>query len=146
MPEWFSSHDAVDYQLALYLAAQGVVRDTNVDQTTSGVLPAVYVGELYDEPDYAIALTVVGEVRDDDANPQVDVLLAMRSGPEDRQQLYDLSEKVFQALHDRTRLELTANQGIALCRRTLKGPVVQDQNRRWLRVDTYRLRMLVPNP
>ncbi|MBV7292374.1 minor capsid protein [Corynebacterium sp. TAE3-ERU16] len=142
----FADHGGADYQLAEYLHSLGLVWDPAEDQAAAVGVPAVYTRLMMDKPDRAVGITVTADERDDDANPRVSLLVVCRSDPWDAAQLDRDAGAIFAALHDRSHYELTAGQGVLLSRRTLQGPPVQDQNRRWQRADTYVLRLLAPKP
>lgn len=141
----FNPHELTDLEVAMYLHAQGIVNDPNSDQNVVTDLPAVFVGELPDQPDRAISIAVIVDDRDeDDANPAFTILIVCRGVPNDLWSLRELGGDVFTAMHDRTHFNLTANQRVLTSRRISKGREVLDQNRRWQRADVYRLRVAVP--
>lgn len=133
-----------DYHLAKYLHAAGLVQDVEGAQLSGG-LPAMFLGDLPADPDAAVALVTAAEDRtEDDANPWLTIVVIVRSAPWDIAGLRRSAGDVFHRLHDRTHYDLTAGQSILVSRRISRGPEILDQNRRWQRADTYRLRLAVP--
>lgn len=132
-----------------FLASEGVVRDPNSNQLTKGTLPAVFAHYLRDvvgAPDEAVA--VIGPtVRQDPthSNPELTLLVVVRSEPWRLDRLEQLAQDVTRALHHEKAFALTATRGLAYCELALTGQPVQDDNRRWVRVDTYVARARVPN-
>lgn len=136
----------IDRMVAEYLHANGIVQDPSAEQQTVDDRVAVFLRHIPDSPDHCVGLAVISENRDlDDANPEIGLLVVMRTAPWNHDQLSHLAAKIFTLLHDASNYRLTATQRVLLSRRTVRGPVVQDKNRRWQRADTYHLRLLVPN-
>lgn len=133
-----------DYHLAKYLHSEGLVQDVDAEQLP-GTLPALFLGDLPSGPDAAVSLLTAAEDRtEDDVNPWLTIVVVMRSAPWDIAGLRRTAEGVFQRLHDRTHYALTAGQRVLVSRRISRGPEIHDQNRRWQRADTYRLRLAAP--
>ena len=143
---WFDGRESLDYQVAVFLASRGITRHPDDDQEAEGPLPAVFLGGAGDTPDRCVSVTVTGDDFDsDDACPMMTVQIMYRGEPWDRGQLDGLAAWVFGSMHDRTGYQLTAGQGVLHSRRVHRGPVAQDRNQRWFRVDVYRLRLAVPS-
>ena len=147
MADWGSAYERLGLDVARYLAARGVVRDPEDDQQAPGDLPAVVLGQLH-ELEGGEAVGVIGpwEVTRDltDSNPVVRFVIVLRSEPWDYDGLAALTKAVFGSLHRRERFSLTAEQSVETRERIVSDPPTQDQNRRWLRAETYQLRLRVP--
>ena len=121
--------------LAEYLHSVGVVQDPHEAQVSDTDLPAIFVGQLPDEPVVAVH----------DAQPTMTFMIVGRSEQEQPLALDKLMGRIYQALQHRdTRFQLTADRELAYCHRALTGAAVQDENRRYRRVDTYQARVMVP--
>ena len=133
--------------LAEYLHKAGVTRSPTVDQTTHGDLPALFAGQMEDTPDVAVGiLSVSVDFARDDANPLARFTLAHRGKPGDILGVEALAAQTFQALHNRPGLWLTATQQLLSCEQVITNPALVDQNRRWVKLDTYQCVLAVPNP
>lgn len=140
----YPEYGMADYHLAKYLHEEELVQDVDGEQLPGG-LPAVFLGDLPAGPDVAVALVTAAEDRtEDDVNPWLTIVVIARSAPWDIAGLRRSAEGVFQRLHDRTHYDLTAGQRVLVSRRISRGPEILDQNRRWQRADTYRLRLAAP--
>ena len=141
------AYDHADFgqHVAKYLYTQGTVLNPEADQM-AGNLPAVFLGGWDDKPDRAINIVGPWQNNDDsETNPVVRFMVAVRSDPWDMNQLIDDSQNIFQALHHPDHpLQLTAQQEVMYCKRVISDPLAQDQNRRWIRVDTYTARLQPP--
>ena len=140
-------HLQVVEDIAHYLHTQGVVRDPIPPQTGDNPLPAVWVGGL--RPDVDHALGIIGPWQDNpdsDASPIIRFMIVARTKPDDLQTLIGTSQNIFHALHHPDHpFPLTARQDVMFCRRIVSDPPVQDENRRWIRVETYQARLTQPN-
>lgn len=139
-------HNALGVHVIRYLAAQGVVADPEGDQRAAGgTLPAVYLGDMEDEPDRAVAFIGPWITQDDEGNPAVRFFLVGRGTPGDPLgPMVDL-EAAHRALWHTSRFELTAGYDLAYCERVITDPPVPDENGRSRRVDTYQARLRVPH-
>ena len=137
-------HTGLALQIAQYLHAAGIVADPAEDQTTTGGV-AVYCGGWEDTPNTAVGVMGVSvDHTFDDANPLARFTLAHRADPHDLATTEALAGQTFQALHDRYGLWLTAEQKTLSCTRIAANPALQDQNRRWVRLDMYQAVLAVP--
>lgn len=133
--------------LAEYLHSVGVVQDPHETQVSDALTPAIFVGQLPDEPTVAVSIITVQEQVQDvhDAQPTMTFMIVGRSEQEQPLELDKLMGRIYQALQHRdTRFQLTADRELAYCHRALTGAAVQDENRRYRRVDTYQARVMVP--
>lgn len=132
-----------------YLAAAGVVRPPTDDMRAEHPLPAVYAHSLRDAAAGAHeAVAVVGPSVEQDpthSNPDIRFLVVIRSAPWDLEGLHRIGQSVTSALHHDRLFPLTATRSLAYCNQVLTDQPVQDENKRWVRVDTYRARARVPN-
>lgn len=139
-------HPDLTYQLAQYLSIIGVCHDPDADQSTATGLPAVFLERYWDEPDHAMCI-VAGAVDHDqtaDSNPACYFTVIFRGAPDDQVTPVQDAVAVFEALHDQQDVKLTAEQRLLVCRRTVTGSLLFDQNGRYYRADTYRAVMAVP--
>lgn len=142
MTQTLYDHGDLCVHIAGFLYRQNICQDPNEIQSGAGV-PAVFIDSMEDTPTPALGLTVTSEDYDtDDVNPRIAVAISHRAS--DHNGLVKLTQAVFNALHDRTRYDLTAAQSVLLSRRTLRGAVAFDQNNRLRRTDIYQFRLLVP--
>lgn len=142
MTQTLYDHGDLCVHIAEFLYRQGICQDPNQVQVDAEIA-AVFIDSMEDTPALALGLTVTSEDYDtDDANPRIAVAISHRASDHDG--LAQLTQSVFNALHDRTRFDLTAAQSVLLSRRTLRGAVVFDQNNRLRRTDIYQFRLLVP--
>lgn len=142
MTQALYDHGDLCVHIADFLHNQGICQDPSQVQVDAGIA-AVFIESMEDTPTPALGLTVTSEDYDtDDANPRIAVAISHRAG--DHNGLVKITQSVFNALHDRTRYDLTAAQSVLLSRRTLRGAVAFDQNNRIRRTDIYQFRLLVP--
>ncbi|CAB0852789.1 hypothetical protein FRC0393_00639 [Corynebacterium diphtheriae] len=142
MTQTLYDHGDLCVHIAEFLYRQGICHDPNQMQVDAEIA-AVFIDSMEDTPTLALGLTVTSEDYDtDDANPRIAVAISHRASDHDG--LAQLTQSVFNALHDRTRFDLTAAQSVLLSRRTLRGAVAFDQNNRLRRTDIYQFRLLVP--
>ncbi|CAB0494888.1 hypothetical protein CIP100629_00499 [Corynebacterium diphtheriae] len=142
MTQTLYDHGDLCVHITGFLYRQGICQDPNQVQVDAEIA-AVFIDSMEDTPALALGLTVTSEDYDtDDANPRIAVAISHRASDHDG--LAQLTQSVFNALHDRTRFDLTAAQSVLLSRRTLRGAVAFDQNNRLRRTDIYQFRLLVP--
>lgn len=143
------NHGDITPHIVEYLAQKGVVRPPDSDMRAEHPLPAVFAHSLRDAAtDANEAVAVVGPSVEQDptnSNPELRFLVVIRSNPWDLDGLHRIGQEVTDALHRDRQFQLTATRSLAYCNQVLTDPPVQDENRRWVRVDTYRARARVPN-
>lgn len=140
-------HTDLAAPLAEYLHTAGVVQNPHGTQISDTDTPAIFVGQLPDKPTIAVSIITVQEQTPDvhDAQPTMTFMIVGRTPPEQPLALDKLMGRIYQALQHRdTRFQLTADRELAYCHRALTGAAVQDENRRYRRVDTYQARVMVP--
>ncbi|KAA8723212.1 hypothetical protein [Corynebacterium phocae] len=120
------------------------MKDPTGDQVEDTGQPAIYLGDMADNPDRALAL--IGPWVDDDdcSNPALRFMIVGRGAPGDQLGVMDDMARVMHVLWSNYPYLLTANREVAYCHRVANDPPVPDQNGRFRRVDTYETRMRVP--
>lgn len=142
-----ADHGMFPYQLAEYLYREGVCGNPLEDVAASAGFPAPFAYIFQDSPNRAMCVTAVTVTNIvSDSNPEVNFTLMFRGDPDDQITPIGDAERAFHALHDLTDIELTATQGLLVCRRIVSDPLLQDSNRRWYRADAYRALLAVPTP
>jgi Bacteriophage minor capsid protein len=125
--------------IAQYLASAGVARYSATGAYTGTGLPAVFTGALPDAPAAAICLVVYDDDRDrDDWNPDLYVQIRARAGTADPRPTDDLSDLIFDTLHNAEHYLLAGGQRVLLSRRTIRTQPTMDDAKRWSRADSYR--------
>ena len=140
-----ATHEDFADHLAAYLHSEGVCADPTSNQE-DGDAPAVFIGRMLDQPDRAVCIFNVSIGNDwSDSNPTARFSLAFRGAPEDQLTPARDAARAMNALHDLTDIQLTAQQGVLVCRRVLNDPQVPDSNIRWHSIDTYEAVLAVPS-
>lgn len=140
------AHDyaTLGIDIAEYLHAQGVTQSVHEEQVDAAQL-AVFVGPMADQPNRSIS--IIGPWIDNpDSNHSTNArfMIATRSDEWDIVGHGTDCQDVLTALHRDEPFTLTADQSVFFCQRVISDPPVQDQNRRWVRVDTYSTRLQPP--
>lgn len=140
------AHDyaTLGIDIAEYLHAQGVTQNVHEEPVDADQL-AVFIGPMPDTPNRAIS--IIGPWLDNtDSNHSTVArfMIATRSEPWDIVGHGADCQDVFTALQRGEPFTLTAAQSVFFCERVISDPPVQDQNRRWVRVDTYSARLQPP--
>lgn len=140
----FPAFEQFDIAVAEFLAERGACQSPYKVQKRSDV-PAVFVNFMPDTPDKAIMLRVSNDDRDsDDCNPLLTLTVAFRGDVDDLLSVRAIGEQLFHLLHEPGQIQLTALQQALFSRRISKGIEVQDKNRRFVRVDAFQIRPLIP--
>lgn len=138
-----NNHEMADLQLAEYLGKNNVgLFDDGVNPVGSG--PLIIAGMMPPEPDSAIG--IVGPWQDDlyEENAVIRLMVVVRGEPWDLTGPRIIANKIYDLLHEKQNIHLTAEQEVLLCRRITRDAPAQDENRRFIRVDTYSMRMAAP--
>lgn len=141
-------HGDTGWHIIEYLAAQGVVRDPDADQEADHPLPAVFYQGLRGQAqaaDRAVAILGPWVTADETgSNPAMRFMVSVRGAPWDDDDTTAIAQAVADALQHDEVFSLTADRELAYCQRVLSDPPMQDENRRWVRVDSYQARARVP--
>lgn len=147
-PDYADDYPNLAYDLAQYLHRVGIVQNPDAVQHDGGELPTVWLTDI--PADYhgaAIRIATVGmqgqtpALRDsDDANPEIDLLIFTRGNPDDMIGVEATAARIYRFLHNQSYVQLTTAQTLLHCRRTARGTVGHDQNRRYTRADIYTAR------
>ena len=138
-----NNHEMADLQLAEYLGRNEIgVFDDGGRPVGSG--PLIVAGMLPPDPHSAIG--IVGPWQDDiyEENAVIRLMVVVRGEPWDLTGPRLIANRIYNLLHERQNIHLTAEQEVLLCRRIAKDAPAQDENRRYIRVDTYSMRMAAP--
>lgn len=141
------AHDyaTLGIDIAEYLHTQGVTQNINQEQVDADQL-AVFIGPMPDTPNRAVS--IIGpwlDRSDSDNSTTARFMISTRSEPWDIVGHGTDCQNIVSALHrPNTAFNLTAKQAVFHCEQVISDPPVQDQNRRWIRVDTYTTRLQPP--
>ena len=138
-----NNHEMADLQLGEYLGKNGIgLFDDGITTLGSGSL--IVAGMLPPEPDEAIG--IVGPWQDDiyEENAVIRLMIVVRGKPWDLAGPRIIANRIYELLHEQQNISLTAEQEVLLCRRITRDAPAQDENRRFIRVDTYSMRMAAP--
>ncbi|WFN91479.1 minor capsid protein [Gordonia sihwensis] len=105
--------------------------------------PAIYFGMLHDKPDTAVAINHYDtdpDVFTHQHNPLMRVQLRWR-GDRDPRTVHRIADKGFTALHTLTPGPWPGGLHPAWVQRTIVAPIETDQNGRWMRCDSYEIRL-----
>ena len=138
-----NNHEMADLQLGEYLGKNNIGVFEDGDYTV-GSGHFIVAGLLPPEPDEAIG--IMGPWQDDlyEENSVIRLMVAIRGKPWDIAGPRIIANRIYDLLHEQQNIALTADQEVLLCRRITKDAPAQDENRRYIRVDTYSMRMAAP--
>ena len=105
--------------------------------------PAVYFGQLFDSPDHAVAINHYWTGPDtftQQHHPLMRVQLRWR-GTNDPRVVHALADAGFDALHTLTPGIWPGGLQPLWVQRTIVAPIEPDQNGRWMRADSYEIRL-----
>lgn len=105
--------------------------------------PAIYFGKLVDKPDLAVALNHYGadpDVFTQQHNPLMRVQLRWR-GTKDPRTVHAIADAAYDVLHTMTPGPWPGGLRPLWVQRTLVAPIEPDSNSRWMRADSYEIRL-----
>lgn len=137
-------HGDAPIHIAQYLHTAGVTQDPYEGQEESNPRPAIFLGTLPDTPSRAIGIIGPWVDPTDEANPDITFMIVGRGTPNNIMEVYRDLAAAHEALWRDTTFELTATRSAAYCERVTADPPATDENGRLIRVDTYHMRLHVP--
>lgn len=105
--------------------------------------PAVFIGRLPDTPDRAVAIAhynTAPEYETHIGNPLMRFQLCWRAGLDPRTVQND-ADAAMLALHTKTPVIWPGNVHVLSVWRSITAPIDIDDNRRWMRADSYEIRL-----